>query len=445
MKKIIVLVLAFGLVRASFAQNIPAELDSVMKAYQKVQHFNGSVLVAKGDQVLLEKGYGYKDFRNHSMNDERTIFMIASVTKQFTSAVVLKLVEQGKMSLTDPLSKYFPDYPNGQNITVRHLLSHTAGIPNYTIDSVFMAAHPHLKVSDALILYNKADFSPGTAWRYSNQGYQLLGEIIAKVTGKTYFQTVRQYIFDPLHMSHSGFDFAHLQSKDKATGYWTYPADGKTEPAPIIDSAASFSAGAIYSTVGDLYKWHQGLQQYRVVSKALIEQAYKPVKDHYGFGWFADSLYGQRILSHSGDIYGFKSNVARVTGDNVCIILLNNIEDEEMRGGLTNDLLAVLYHQPYHLPVYHQEIHLDATSLKKYTGTYELGPGVSLDITLDGGQLWIQPSGQPRSPIYAEKVNYFFSKVVDGQLEFVPDTSGNIVSVILYQGGHQMPPSKKVK
>jgi CubicO group peptidase (beta-lactamase class C family) len=444
MKKTVLLLLALGLVSGSFAQNLAAELDSVMQAYQKVQHFNGTVLVAKNGQLLLEKGYGYENFATGIPNDTQTVYMIASITKQFTSAVVLKLVEQHKLALTDPLSKFFASYPGGRKITIYNLLTHTAGIPDYTQDSVFMASHKGLTVSQALTIYNKASFAPGTEWKYSNQGYQLLGEIIANVTGKTYFQAVRQYIFCPLNMTHSGFDFANLKSRDKATGYWTYPGDGKNEEASIIDSAASFSAGAIYSTVGDLYKWHQGLQAYKIVPKPLMDQAYMPFKNNYGFGWFVDSLYGRRVLAHSGDTYGFKSNIARITGDDVCVILLNNIEDEEMRGSLTNDLLAVLYQRPYHLPIFRKEVQLSQAMLKKYTGTYEMARQFSVEVILDGGQLWIQPSGQPRSQIYAEKEYFFFSKVVDGQVEFIPDASGNIVSIVLYQGGHQMS-GKKIK
>jgi CubicO group peptidase (beta-lactamase class C family) len=444
MKMTALMLLALGLVSGSFAQNLAPELDSVMQAYQKVQHFNGTVLVAKNGQVLLEKGYGYKNFTAGTRNDTQTVYMIASVTKQFTAAVVLKLIEQHKLALTDSLSKFFATYPDGREITIYHLLTHTAGIPDYTRDSVFMASHKGLKVSQALIQYNKADFAPGTDWKYSNQGYQLLGEIITKVTGETYFDAVRQSIFGPLNMTHSGFDFANLKSGDKATGYWTYPGEGKNEEASIIDSAASFSAGAIYSTVGDLYRWHQGLQAYKIVQKRLMAQAYKPFKNNYGFGWFADSLYGHRVLSHSGDTYGFKSNIARITEDNVCVILLNNIEDEEMRGPLTNDLFAVLYHQPYNLPVYRKEIQVSEAMLKKYAGTYELAPQFSVEVILDGGQLWIQPFGQPRSQIYAEKENFFFSKVVDGQVGFIPDGSGTIVSIVLYQGGRQMT-GKKIK
>jgi hypothetical protein len=175
-----------------------------------------------------------------------------------------------------------------------------------------------------------------------------------------------------------------------------------------------------------------------------MDQAYTPFKNNYGFGWFVDSLYGRRVLSHSRDTYGFKSNIARITEDEVCVILLNNVEDEEMRGPLTNDLLAVLYRRPYHLPTYHKEVQLCEATLKKYAGSYELDRQFFVEFVLDGGQLWIQPSGQPRSPIYAERENFFFSKAVDGQVEFIPDASGNIVSIVLYQGGHQMH-GKKIK
>ncbi|HVY74380.1 MAG TPA: serine hydrolase [Puia sp.] len=438
MKKIIMTLALCGLAGASFAQNLNRELDSVMNAYQKVQHFNGSVLVAKNGRVLLEKGYGCKNFQAKTLNDAHTVYMIASVTKPFTSAVVLKLIAQHQLALNDPLTKFFPNYPNGDKVTIYNLLTHTAGIPNYTLDSVFMATHRGLKVSDALIQYGKSDFAPGTNWKYSNQGYQLLGEIIARVSKMSYFQAVRHYIFQPLHMTHSGFDFAALKSPDKATGYWTYPENGKNREATIIDSAASFSAGAIYSTIGDMYKWHRGLQAYQIVLKALMDQAYTPFKNHYGFGWFIDSLYGKRVLSHSGDTWGFKSNIARVTEDDVCLILLNNIEDEEMRGPLTNDLLAVLYHQPYQLPAYHQEITLDEQILKQYIGTYELAPGLSAVISLDKEGLWVAPGGQQPSRIYAYGKNRFFSKVVDAEVEFITGNDGKVTGLAVTQGGHRM-------
>jgi CubicO group peptidase (beta-lactamase class C family) len=447
MKKVLLMALAFGSIQLAFAQTVAKKLDTLVGAYAQVHKFNGAVLVAKNGRILLEKGYGEKNFSAHSLNNANTIFQIASITKQFTSTVILKLVELNKMTLTDSLSKFYPDFPEGNKVTIYNLLTHTAGIPNYTLDSAFMKdvvnknSKP-LNTVDALIKYNKLDFPPGTNWNYSNQGYQLLGEIIQKLTKMSYYKAVRKYIFTPLHMNHSGFDFAHLNSKDKATGYYTYPEKDKNEEAPIINDA--FSAGAIYSTVGDLYKWHRGLQAYKIVSKASMDKAYTPFKNHYGFGWFIDTLFGKRVISHSGDIWGFKTNIARVTEDDVCIVLLNNIEDEEMRGQFTNDLLAALYGQPYTVPVKRQEIQVNEDVLKRYAGTYEITPQFSMEIVVENRQLWVLLPGQPKMQLFAQKENFFFSKDVEGQVEFVTDETGKVDKLLLYQGGHQIP-GKKIK
>jgi len=448
MKKTLLIVLALWPVRGLFAQTTAEKADALMNGYTQVHKFNGTVLVAKNGDVILEKGCGMKNFKEQSLNDVHTIYQVASITKQFTAAVILKLVELHKLALTDKLDKYYPQYPNGGQISINNLLTHTAGIPDYTQDSVFMRTvvrrpEKSLSVAEALTLYNKTDFAPGTSWKYSNQGYWLLGDIIAKVTKTTWYAAVRKYIFSPLAMDHSGFDFKNLNNKDKATGYYTYPEAGHSQEATIIDSAESYSAGAIYSTVGDMYKWHRALQSYKIVNKALMAQAYTPFKNHYGFGWQIDSLFGKRVISHSGDIWGFKTNIARITDDNVCIVLLNNIEDEEVRGGITHDLLAILYNQPYTIPVKRQEVPVDKATLSKYAGTY-VTPRFALEVTISENQLWVQPAGQPKTRFYAQKEDYFFSKEIEAQLEFITDPNGKVDHLIVYMGGQQMT-GKKTK
>ena len=162
----------------------------------------------------------------------------------------------------------------------------------------------------------------------------------------TYFEAVRKYILEPLKMNSSGFDFSHLISSEKATGYWSYPDNAMTNSADIIDSTASFAAGSIYSTVGDLYKWHEGLQHYKIVSEATLEKAYIPHKNNYGFGLFIDSSFNKRVISHSGDIFGFKSDIERVPADGVCIVLLANIEEPNLVF-ISKKILAIIYREPY--------------------------------------------------------------------------------------------------
>ena len=286
MKKLFLLVTVLCLGHFIFGQG--DKLDTLLSTYAKLNKFNGSALVAKNGVILLNKGYGYRDATSKTPNDEQTIFQLGSITKQFTSAVILKLQEEKKLSVSDKLSKYFPGYPKGDSITIRQLLTHTSGVFNYTNDGEFMKnemTKPATREKMLALFKDKPlDFSPGTGWNYSNSGYLLLGYIIEDVTKKTYEQAVRKYIFTPLQMTHSGFDFTDLKSNKKATGYFNLD-EKENAAAPIVDSSVSFSAGAIYSTTGDLYLWHEALQKNMILSKEQQEMAYTPVKNNYGYGW----------------------------------------------------------------------------------------------------------------------------------------------------------------
>jgi CubicO group peptidase (beta-lactamase class C family) len=345
MKKTLVLSLALALAQFLSAQEISKRLDSLIVSYANSFQFNGSVLVAMRGKILLEKGYGAKNVADRTANDAATIFQLGSITKQFTSTIILKLVESKKMSLTDKLSKYYPDYPHGDAITIENLLTHTSGIYNYTNDADFMRMKAYVPASEQSILAlfkdKPLDFPPGTGWNYSNSGYELLGYIIQKVTKMPYEQVVRRYIFEPLHMNSSGFDFADLKSKDRATGYSSMLA-GSGSASMIVDSTVAFAAGAMYSTVGDLYKWHEGLESYKIVSRALMERAYTPFKNKYGYGWGIDTVNKKRVLSHGGGIPGFNTHIARVTEDDVCIVLLSNVNNGKL-GEIAGRIFRVLY------------------------------------------------------------------------------------------------------
>jgi CubicO group peptidase (beta-lactamase class C family) len=407
--------------------------------FAKQDKFNGSVLVARKGEVILEKGYGLKDAKTKTLTDAGTIYQLGSITKQFTAAIILKLVELHQLSLSDKLSKFYPDFPNGDKITITQLLSHTAGVYNYTGDMVFMKTEAIKPSSEekmlALFKDKPLDFQPGTDWRYSNSGYLLLGYIIQKVTKLPYETVVRKYIFTPLHMQNSGFDFTHLTNPEKATGYYFLTGPAPAE-APVVDSTASFSAGAIYSTTGDLYKWHKALQAGTVARQASLNLAYTPVKNHYGFGWFIDSAYGKLRVGHGGSIFGFTSDIARIPEDDICIILLSNGSNSGL-DSITRSLFAILYQQPYSLPVAKQEIQVDSTILKRYVGLFEISPQFRIDIRWEDGRLMAQPTGQQKVQLHAQKDNRFFVKEVTAELEFSADSTGTVNKMILYQGGHQ--------
>ena len=444
MKKIFLLLSLLCISYFSFAQQ-GSKLDTLMSAYAKLHKFNGSALVAKNGVILLNKGYGYRNAENKVANNEQTIFQLGSVTKQFTSAVILKLQEEKKLSVSDKLSKYFPGYPKGDSITIEHLLTHTSGIYNYTNDANFMTNEITKPASRekimALFKDKPLDFSPGTSWNYSNSGYSLLGYIIEAVTKKPYYQAVRKYIFTPLHMTHSGFDFTHLKKKEKAMGYFSL--EGKNPAiAPTVDSSVSFSAGAIYSTVGDLYLWHKALQKNTVLSKAQQEKAYTPVKNKYGYGWGIDSIGGKRVVSHGGGIHGFITEISRVPEDDVCVILLSNASDP--LGDISKNIFAILYGKEYVLPKERIVMKLPEEKLKQYEGEYELNKDLHVIINLKDGELVAIPTGQRPEVLYAEKEDLLFVKSQDIQLEFTRNEKKEVDGFILHQGGAKIP-CKKIK
>lgn len=430
---------------SAFPQTISEKIDSLLTAYQKVSDFNGSVLVARKGTIIFEKGYGYKNKKALLPNDPNTIFQIGSITKQFTSAIILQLKEKQKLSLQDKLSQYIPDYPNGDQITIEQLLTHTAGIYNYTNNPDFMkneSTKPIARDSLLALFRNKPlDFKPGEKFNYSNSGYILLGYIIEKVTGKSYFQVVRDNIFRPLHMDHSGFDFTHLTSSDKATGY-NPPAP--LAPAEIVDSSVSLSAGAVYTTVGDLYKWDRALYSGSILSQPSEEAAFTPHLARYGYGWMIDSLYGKRVVEHGGGITGFVSFILRVPEDETCIIVLDNAPSQAQPGKMANDLYALLNGKEYTTPRSHVAIHLDSAILKQYIGDYELRPNFVITITLENGSLMSRATGQGKTELFPEKENFFFLKVVDAQLEFIKGANNEVESLVLHQNG-RLVPGKKIK
>jgi len=445
MKKAFVLLLLFTVSKFATAQDsIAQKLDALITAYANLGRFNGSALIAQHGKILLQKGYGFKNAGDKTINDANTVFQIASITKTFTSSVVLKLVEEHKLSLDDKLSKFYSGFPNGNDITIRELLSHTSGLHNFTEEDTTISETDEQRMIPYLKTL-KPDFAPGTNWNYSNSGYVVLGYIIQKVSGMSYWSAVRKYIFEPLQMNNSGFDFAHLNSNEKAVGYDVLN-DSVQQQSPITDSTVPFGAGAVYSTVTDMYKWNEGLQFYKIVNKDLMLQAYTPCALHnYGFGWQIDSIYGKKMVSHSGAISGFGSNFARIPDDDICIVLLSNISGSSGSTfnvtHLTNKLLAVLYHQPYAVPKKRTPVTVNKDVLNNYAGTYTINEiNLTIDVTVGDNILIAQPyrDGHPGPTSFLHPLsNKQFYDERDDELEvtFDIDAAGKTEGMKILQAG----------
>lgn len=436
MKKLLYLLLSFVFITDSFSQT-RQKLDEVLDAYARQYKFNGTVLVAKKGEILLEKGYGFRNIKPSIPNDENSIFQIGSVTKQFTAVIILKLQEQGKLSVKDKLSKYFPDYPNGDKITIENLLTHTSGIYNYTNNASFMKNEvSKSKSRDSIIALFRdqpLNFEPGSKFSYSNSGYSLLGYIIEKVTNKPYEKVMREMILQPLNMDNSGFDFTHLKVPGKASGYF-YIAKDSNQVSPIVDSTVSFSAGSLFSTVGDLYKWDRAISSGKILSAGSWKSAFTPFLSKYGYGWHMDTIYGKPVISHSGGIHGFSSIVTRFPEEDAVIILLNNGGTPNLTK-ISNDLAAVLFNKTVELPGAKTEMKFEENFLKQYEGEYQLTQNFSIRVWVENGKLMAQATGQQAFELFAESETKFFLKVVDAQLEFVKDDKGAVQKLILYQNG----------
>lgn len=263
-RKVFVLLIAVATAAYAHAQTKKELLDSLVQQYATHKNFNGAVLVAQKGELLLQKGYGQSNAEKETPSSSKGLYQYGSVTKQFTAALILKLEEEGKLRIEEKLSKYFPQFSFADSVTLHHLLTHTSGIYNYTADAGFMTSEATKPTTQKRIfeLFQKKPlaFTPGTRFSYSNSNYMLLGYIAEKVTGKPYETLVRQYILQPAGMNTAGFDFAHLQSADKATGY--NAIDGRQAfAAGIVDSSVSYAAGALYGSVYDLYAWHKAMQE----------------------------------------------------------------------------------------------------------------------------------------------------------------------------------------
>ncbi|WP_158266903.1 serine hydrolase domain-containing protein [Chitinophaga niastensis] len=429
------------------AQDIQRKIDTLVTAYVNLNKFSGTVLVGYHGNVIIKKGYGFRDAENGELNNTNTVFQIGSITKEFTSAVILKLVEQKKLFLSDKLNRFYPDFPKGDSITIESLLTHTAGIHDSTRRQGFVSIAVMPANEQGMLDQLKCkppEVSPDKTFIYSNSGYALLGYIIEKVTHKPYEQVVREMIFGPLNMRNSGFDFTGLKNINKARGYMAFSALEQKE-CPAIDSSELFAAGAMYSTVEDLYKWHQGLQSGLIMSKTMLNRAYIPFKGKYGYGWRIDSVYNKMTVGHSGGMLGFRAKMLRIPEDDLFIMLLSNRSDDPYLEAISRSILAIIYQQPYVLP--EQPVRLSDKALRAYAGIYEFSHDSWVDIIFVDGHL-IGHSPKKTLELFPRKQDLFYimeREGEEGNIGFGRDEKGEVNEIYLIKGDNNRSVGRKIR
>ena len=342
----------------ALGQDHAAKIQEVLALAHKYQQFNGTALVAENGRVVYKGAFGMANMEWGIPNTPDTKFRLGSITKQFTSMLIMQLVSQGKIKLDAKLTDYLPDYrkDTGEKVTIHNLLTHTSGIPSYTgLPNFFQdVSRDPYKVADFVKKYASGDleFEPGSKFSYSNSGYFLLGAVIERVTGKSYEQVLKENILDPAGMKNTGYDHHDTIIPKRASGY-VRTGNGYIN-APYLDMSIPYAAGSLYSTVEDLYLWDQVLYTDKLLSAQLKQLMYKPFLENYAYGWgvtnasFKQNGQPVQVITHNGGINGFSTNIARYPNEKNLIVLLDNTSQNVQP--LNDTIENILYNQPYELP-----------------------------------------------------------------------------------------------
>jgi len=429
----VLLLLAFS----AAAQDLAPKFDEYLNAVAK-NGFTGAALVARDGKVLFAKGYGKANEEFDVPNTPQTKFRLGSITKQFTATAIMLLQERGKLSVSDPVCKYFSDCPPAwSEITVHHLLTHTSGMPNFTALSDYVPNMHAPVTNESLIARFKdkpLDFKPGEKWSYSNSGYFLLGAIIEKAAGESYESLLQKNIFDPLKLTGTGYDHFDVILKHRATGYSM--SKGKMVNSAFLDMTQPYSAGSLYSTVEDLFRWNEALFGGKVLSTKSFEMMTTPVKNNYAYGLGVETKFNRKMITHGGGINGFATFIARFPDEKVTIVVLRNADyGTPGPGRISQDLAAILFGEKYEIPAAVTEVKVDAKILDAYVGQYQLAPNFVITISREGDLLMAQATGQPKITLYPQAEAVFFSKAVDLRMTFVRGDDGKVTHLVLNQGG----------
>ncbi|RQO36682.1 serine hydrolase [Chryseobacterium sp. KBW03] len=421
MKSIVTCIIVMLAASPLFSQK-SKQLEQLFTTYEKAGLFSGSVLIAEKGKIIFEKSYGYRNAPKKQKNTNNSLYRVFSTTKMFTATVILQLEEQGKLSLNDKLSKYYPDFPKGDSITLANLLSHTSGIPNDTNSEYTVDEETFIKYISAKPL----SFSPGKDWDYSNSGYYILSYIIKKVSGLNYDQAIENYILKPLKMDHSGFHFNIVTDENKALGY-EFLSDKRSNEALRFKTDHPFGAGAMYSTVGDLFKFNEALKNYTILKKETLEKAFTPyLKDHYGLGFQISSVFGKKRVGHDGGGPGYRSRYYRVLEDDICLIVISNSELSHTHF-IIPQVENIVYNKPYTIP---PVVKVSQEDLKKLEGVYST-ENSNFYITATDGQLIFKEGGYSRNSLLPVS-NTSFQLDDKFTCTFQPDQNGKINTVVIH-------------
>jgi CubicO group peptidase (beta-lactamase class C family) len=375
--------------------SVERTVDTYFAADVARRHFSGSVLIARGDSVLLRKAYGYANAEYQVPSAVNTRYLIASLTKTFTAASILMLRDQGRLRLDDKLSKLIPTFPRGDRIAIEHLLAHAAGVANPDYDALGARALTHDELITA-IAERPPLFEPGSKSSYSNAGYNVLAAVVARLTGKDYAAALRELILDPLRLTSTGQSVESAVVPQLATAYLPGPPPTHLRLAPIATTPLNVGSGSLYSNVDDLYAWMRAVRAKRLFDVGSTQ---------YPYGWGRRSRFGGTVLEQTGALNGWSSAAAVHLDSAIYVVALANINHPGF-GQWPTDLMAIALGQSVTAPVAPSPVPAVPSTFARYEGLYSgrdfparvLSLGGSLYFELDGGPTlaYLEPIGDRR-------------------------------------------------
>ncbi|MCK5462396.1 MAG: beta-lactamase family protein, partial [Bacteroidales bacterium] len=415
------------------SQGFEEQFDTLLMKKFNTDEPGGTVLVVKKGEVIYRKAFETANLElDVDMNPEY-IFRIGSITKQFTACAILKLMEEGKLSLQDDITKHIKDYPtHGHTITIEHLLTHTSGIKSYTSMDNLKTEMRNDRTPEKLIEYFKnepMEFAPGEKYRYNNSAYAILGYVIEILSGKTYAEYIDSVFFQPLDMRNSFYGSTSRIINNRTAGY--QKNDEVFENADFLSMTLPYSAGSLLSNIDDLYIWYDAVMNDKVISKESLEKAHTTFKLNngkptgYGYGWFIGNIQGSPMIQHGGGINGYLTSSMYLPEEEVFAAVFSNC-DCNPPGDLVFKLAAITIGKPYQW----EKIEMSKETLISYEGVYESEfDGEHIVSFEEGGLVSMRSGGTKYKILPYEKDKFFFEDAL-ATIEFQRNKKGKIISVV---------------
>ena len=431
MKKLI-LFLFLAISCVAHGQDIPTNAGKYLAANTEQQKFSGAVLIAKNDEIIFDKAYGYADIADKKLNTINTEFRAGSLTKMFTSTLIMELIKENKLSLNDPVSRYIPNAKWADGITIKNLLSHTSGISGTTPANVTSLV--------ALVEGFRADsshFKPGSRFEYNNFNYLALSYIAQKITGTSFPALIKNKVFEPVGMLHSAIDSFKRTSDDKALGYTLDPNTNKWVNIGNDESVAAASgAGALVTTTADLFTWSKYVREKLKQGDSLFKQVTTPVLDNYGLGWINRLQDGHHMIGHTGSIPGFAAMLMIFPEENTTVIFLSNFQDMNTHDFVKN-IISIAFNEPFEMPTVKKSIDLPEDVLQQYVGTYGQSAQDQLKFFIENKKLVVLAPGGDKVNLVAESKDNFYLEGPGIIIRFNRE-NGKVVSVFVSVGNQTL-------